>query len=84
MSKNFKKLKNCAKKYKFAFLASGCSSIARNGDVHRGLMEGVAARGGRGRGCGKRRGSTVEGSSTSKNRPSQHKYRFQQFELKQS
>ena len=29
MTKTFKKLEKIAKKYKFAFLASGCSTIAR-------------------------------------------------------
>ena len=58
--------------------------------VHRGLMEGGQQwGGGQQRGAGVREigggGSTVGVSSTSKNRPSQHKYKSpKQSELKQS
>ena len=57
------------------FLTSGCSSVARN--------EGWAiGGGGGGGGVG---GSTKEGSSTSKDCPSHHKYKSsKQFELKGS
>ena len=61
------------------FLASGCSSVARNGGygvLHPELMKG----GNSGPG-----GSTVERFSTSKNHPPHHKYESpKQFELKQS
>ena len=76
------------------FLASGCSSVARNaGRVRRGLMrrDGQQWLGGGNnawgdwRGNSKGGGSTVDGSSTSKNGASNHKHKSaQQFELKQS
>ena len=92
MSKIFKKLeKKCKKKYTFAFLASGCSSVASHGG-ERGQIGGGG--GGQYWGGGQQRGgggaiggSTVGVSSTSKNRTSHHKYKYKspkQFGLKQS
>ena len=68
------------------FVASGCSSVARNGEGGAPRADGGRRGGGvnspRGDNSG---GSTVEGTSTSKNRPSHHKYKSpKQFELKQS
>ena len=73
------------------FLASGCYSVASYGGgglgrtwelVGRG---GWAAVGGGGRQRGGEVGAVVGVSSTSKKRPSHHKYKYpKQFELKQS
>ena len=72
------------------FLAIGCSSVATGeaGGVHWG-SDGERCwqqwGGGQQRGGGGNRGSAVGVSSTSKNRPSQHKYRSpKQFKLKRS
>ena len=89
-SKTLKKFENL---YKFAFLASGCSSEASHGDgVAPGcwwgwqqLVGGATARLGLGEivaGVGSKVGGM---SSTTKNRSSHHKYKSpKQFELKQS
>ena len=78
------------------FLAIGCSSVATGGGggggggVHRGsdgeVVGNCGVREQRGGGGGNRgEGSTQGVSSTSKNRPSQHKYKSpKQFELKRS
>ena len=92
-SKSYKFLKSY-KKYKFAFLASGCSSVGS----HEGWGEGVLRPGliggqhwgvgGNSAVGGQNRGVNSGGvSSTSKNGPSHHKYKYKspkQFELKQS
>ena len=90
MSKIFQKLeKSCKIVQICAILASGCSSVARIGvggvalraDEGNSGVGGVKSAGG----WGQKWGSTVEGSSTSKNRPSHHNYKSpKQFELKQS
>ena len=67
------------------FLASGVSSVASHED-RRGGEESIGVTAG-GRGLGQQWGgsSTVGGSSTSKNRPSNHKYKTSKnFELKQT
>ena len=90
MLKIFKKLEKIAKN-KFAFVASGCSSVASHGGGGGGggctgadWVWGKQWGGGQQRGGG---GATVGVSSTSKNRPSHHKYKYKSpkhFELKQS
>ena len=72
------------KKFKFEFLASGCSSVASHG---RGGGGGGVVPGdvwGQHWGGGQQRGGGKRGvSSTFKNRPSHHKYKSpKQFELK--
>ena len=82
--------KNCQIVKICVFLASGCSSVAKRGGgggaqrvdgvrqqwVGGGVnsARGVGQYGGGGGGVGNMGGSTVEGSSTSKNRPSHKKY----------
>ena len=80
-------MKKIAKKYKFAFLASGCSPVATHGGGGGGVTGGILGGGGGGqqRGGGAIGGSTVGVSSTSKNRPSHHNFKStKQFELKRS
>ena len=77
------------------FLAIGCSNVATGGGGAPGVMgregwatvgcDGGQQRGGGGGGQGGGGGSTVGVSSTSRNCPSQHKYKSpKQFELKGS
>ena len=97
MSKILKKFeKNCKIIYKFAFLAIGCLSVASHGGQHWGggctsgwwgVTSGLGGQQRGGEMGAKVGGSTVGVSSTSKNRPSHHKYQYKspkEFELKQS
>ena len=74
-------MKKIAKRFKFTFSSSGCSSVASHGGG--GGNTGVGHNSAVGGGIG---GPTVEVSSTSMNRPTHHKYKYKspkQFELKQ-
>ena len=90
--KNFKKLEKNCKMVSICVFSKRLfisSKPREGGGLHRGLLGGTLGWGGATArwGVGAIGGATVGVSSTSKNRPSHHKYKYEspkQFELKQS